>query len=499
MAAARTLIDDPVFFRSTEAGSSGPLNIYPLLLPMLIGKMPTLFTGRVVGLFMIFGSLAMLHLYLRIFLSESLNRALVLFPAVFFALSSFWDFLHYTSELTPVFIISVGIVLVAHAGFSPPRSEALWVLYSTAAAAVLSLIPFAKLQAVYFALGIGLILVVSIVVQRQFTWSSRLKCLLVVAIGSLFLPAIFAMVMIHYGVFDYFMKSYVMNSIAYVESGHNLSRVVLLKQVVEKSPEFMVLFSGWGAGIVVTSIGLIIPPRAKLPVRLLSGVAFSLVLLALAAYTIAAPRRDWAHYLLFAPIILAIVLGMFVGCLAYRLSKPGPLVIIRKRSDLILCLLILISCCLPFLCYRLIKPNHFLGAAKIWNDLQRGPYSPIGKGISKAADRTNGKLAVWGYNPNYHTETGLRQATRLSISSAQFNENSLKLFFRQTYLDDLERNRPGVFVDATATNQFPALNDPERFRHELVPEVRDFVARNYRLVETIDGVRIYRIEEDGVE
>jgi len=499
LSAARTLVDDPVFFRSTEAGSSGPLNIYPLLLPALVGQMPTLFTGRVVGLLMIFGSLAMLQLYLRIFLAESLTRVLVLFPAIFFGLTSFWDFLHYTSELTPVFLVSVGVVLVARAGFSPPQSKTLWMLYSTAAAAVLSLVPFAKLQAAYLALGIGFILVVATVIQKQFAWSVRLKCLFLVAIGSLILPAVFAAGMIYFGVFDYFIKSYVMNSIAYVESGHAMSWIALLRRIVEKAPEFQVLLAGWVACIAVIGIGLIVPLRTKLPGKLLSAAAFAVALLLLAAYTIASPKRDWTHYLVFSPVILAIVLGTFAGCLSYRLNRQSRLPVLRERADLFLCVLILGLCCLPLLGYRLLNPNQFLGAAKIWHDLQTEPFTPIGKGIAKAANGTNGKLTVWGYNPNYHTETGLKQATRLCISSAQFNENSLKGFFRETYLEDLQHNRPGVFVDATSENQFPALNDPKRFRHELVPGVRDFVARNYKLAEDIDGVRIYRFMANGTE
>ena len=493
LSAARTLIDDPVFFRSTEAGSSGPLNIYPLLLPIAVGQIPTLFSGRVVGLLMIFGSMTMLHLYLRMFLSESLTRVLILFTAVFFGLTSFWDFLHYTSELTPAFIVSVGVVLVARAIIVTPQSKASWMFYSATAAAVLSLVPFAKLQATYLALGIGFILLIATVLQKQFGWHERLKCLFMIIIGSMFFPTLLVAGMIHYGVFNYFVKSYIMNSLAYVESGHAMSWINLLMRIIGKAPEFQVLLYGWGAAVTVTGFGIIMVPGAKLPTKLMAGFVFAAALLLLVGYTIAAPKRDWPHYLMFSPIVLAIFLGTIVGGLEDRLNSASCLPTIRKKTELLLCLLLLGFCCLPFLGYRLVFPNPFLGTAKIWNDLQKEPFSPIGKSIVKAANGTNRKLAVWGYNPNYYTETGLKQATRLSISSAQFNDNSLKDFFRQTYLEDLQRNLPGVFVDATAANQFPALNDPERFRHEIVPGISNFVDENYELMENIEGVRIYRL------
>jgi hypothetical protein len=227
------------------------------------------------------------------------------------------------------------------------------------------------------------------------------------------------------------------------------------------------------------------------------GSGFALCLLVLAAYTIAAPRRDWGHYLLFSPVIVTILLGMFAACLSTRLKQAPGGSVLREKSDIVMCLLVLGLCCLPLLGYRLIQPHPLLGTARMWHKSQHEPYSPVGKEIAAVAKGTNGKLTVWGYNPNYYTETGLVQATRLSISSAQFNDNSLKPFFRRTYLEDLQRNRPGVFVDATAVNQFPALNDPEKFRHEVVPEVRDFVAQNYQLVENIEGVRIYRLKGAG--
>jgi hypothetical protein len=87
------------------------------------------------------------------------------------------------------------------------------------------------------------------------------------------------------------------------------------------------------------------------------------------------------------------------------------------------------------------------------------------------------------------------QATRLSTSGALFNENPLKPFFLATYSDDLQRNRPLVFVDAVAPDQFVMMTKREEHGHEVIPEIRDFVAANYNLFEEIDGVRIYKWKE----
>ena len=53
LVASWTLARDPLFFRSVETASSGPLNIYPLLLAYLWSPQPDLFSARLVGLILI--------------------------------------------------------------------------------------------------------------------------------------------------------------------------------------------------------------------------------------------------------------------------------------------------------------------------------------------------------------------------------------------------------------------------------------------------------------
>ena len=68
-------------------------------------------------------------------------------------------------------------------------------------------------------------------------------------------------------------------------------------------------------------------------------------------------------------------------------------------------------------------------------------------------------------------------------------------FFRRTCLEDLKKNRPEFFADATSRNQFPSMNDPDKFRHELVPELAGFISENYEMAGEVEGVRIYRLRD----
>ena len=146
----------------------------------------------------------------------------------------------------------------------------------------------------------------------------------------------------------------------------------------------------------------------------------------------------------------------------------------------------------PMIYARLKSPNSWAGLAQKWSSEKPGVIS---QKILQASGG-EGRLCVWGYNPTYYSETGLVQATRLSTSSGLFNDNALRPFFLGSYLEDLRRNRPKVFVDAVAPEQFVMMTKREEHGHEVVPEVRDFVASNYELFDEIDSVRIYRWREN---
>ncbi len=162
-----------------------------------------------------------------------------------------------------------------------------------------------------------------------------------------------------------------------------------------------------------------------------------------------------------------------------------------KNLATLLATVLFLASVLPVATFRVIHCNPWNGAAKSWWEELRHPTSKVGQAILAATEGKNGTLCVWGYNPDYHTKTLLRPATRMSIVTPQFNGNSLQGFFRETFLADLQTSPPLIFVDATAPSQFPALNDP-KYRHESVPEIAEFIASHYGLITEIDGVRIYR-------
>jgi hypothetical protein len=141
---------------------------------------------------------------------------------------------------------------------------------------------------------------------------------------------------------------------------------------------------------------------------------------------------------------------------------------------------------------RLQSPNSWAGLAEKWGSEKTGVIAQRILEVSGG----EGRLCIWGYNPTYYSETGMVQATRLSTSGGLIGNHPLRPFFLLTYLHDLTKNKPSVFVDAVAPDQFVIMTSREELGHEVVPEVREFVAAHYELFDEIKGVRIYRWKTD---
>ncbi len=488
LAAARALTTDPIFFRSAETGSSGPANVYPLLLSTLFGKMPTLFTSRIIALAILWGSLAALYGTARQLFSELSARIAVFFVCSFFALTIHWDFLHYTSELTPSFLLSLGWFfgsLAASKNFSLHKKK----LAACTAVAALSLVPFAKLQASLLSLLSALFIVGYTLFSFREPLPKKIVFLFCLILSGCAFPAGLIALFLWAGTGNYFFISYIQNALAYQSAGlGNTNAIEVFFRILQAPPpmqptDFLFFFGSFCLLLLLCFPALFLFGKRWL---LLSSPAdylkltVSFFLLVTAFWTVVSPHRNYTHYLLFLPVPI----GLMVAALISQFEK-FPLRPLQKYGLFLASSAILF---LPLLSHRFFVPNHWPGMAKAQSS---NPPSKIASAILEADAGKNGRLCIWGYNPVYHTETGLLQATRLATSSALFNQNHLLPFFRKTYMEDLKKNSPSVFVDAVAPGQFLMMTERDVFGHEQLPELKGFVETNYSLFKEINGVRIY--------
>jgi hypothetical protein len=139
------------------------------------------------------------------------------------------------------------------------------------------------------------------------------------------------------------------------------------------------------------------------------------------------------------------------------------------------------------------------GAPEIWGkfaEYWRQPRGETAQAIMAFA-RAGDTMAVWGWRPELHVETGLRQAVRSTTSAREIGPVSPgdRMYFRRRYMKELRENAPVFFVDAVApgTGRF---TQRERPGHETFAELGDLVRYEYVLIKETGSGRIYMNGEE---
>ncbi|MEI6490936.1 MAG: hypothetical protein WCO94_00185 [Verrucomicrobiota bacterium] len=497
LAAAQVLTIDPVFFRSAECGSSGPIVVYPLLLSKIFGCDPSLFSARVIGLAMLAGCAVTLRGICETFCRPATARTATLAAVVFFAFTRHWDFVHYTSEHAPLFFLFCGLWCVCNVEFHSIGSTRKFAATACAGAVLFSIVPFAKLQAAYLGLFSGTLLVIVVLFRRDLPFRKRLVIAGMTAFCALAFPLLLILMALVTGSGDYLLNSYFGNALAYVESGFSTGTSFLLMwKLLVQSADIVAFAAGSLLFALAAVSALLAPSTARLDRRLLGFSLAGFLLLALAICAVLSPRRDYGHYLIFLPFFLALFAASLSGLLVRRAADSGLTPRSQSAYELGCSALLALFLIFPAAGLRWESGNPWAGSGRYWSQQAAKPQDPVVLAIKKAAAKSNRRMTVWGYMPYYYIETGLRQATRLSTSSAMFNDNPLRPFFVATYLEDLKRNRPDVFVDAVAPGSF-MMNVPEQQAFERIPEVADYIRANYSLAREVNGIRIFRRNKPG--
>jgi hypothetical protein len=100
-------------------------------------------------------------------------------------------------------------------------------------------------------------------------------------------------------------------------------------------------------------------------------------------------------------------------------------------------------------------------------------------------------VTVWGWEPYLYVLTGTLPASREPQTPYQISFGGPQLnYFRSRYLKDLELHPPKVFIDAVGPGQF-AYGERDVYGFESIPELREYVTKNFYLAGDVDGVRVF--------
>jgi hypothetical protein len=538
-AAATKLFADPVYFRAVDCGSSGPLNIYPLMLPALLGLSPDYSSGRVVALLLIYLSIVVLYRAFSEIGPDDLARVATLPAVAFFSMVTNPDFVHYSSEHVSLLLISLAVFACVRV-FRAPDTCALPL---AALGALVSAAFFAKMQAVPIVAAAAAVALAYV----HFTASAGRvwRPALLLCVGAAPLPVLIVATCAVTGTLPDLWAAYVGGNWSYAQSGGSFfTQLPLLGALIVATNEvkclivvFLALLAvsayrairgqqgnqvslflknGMVAAVLVaaatyvgSSGGPVKHPYACSAVLLVTAVSVAVLLvtglsgerrmewfgvLACALLTgglfsVYAPRRGFVHYLL----LLVIPLCTAIEWLLVRSAAPearsdmsGP----RAGLSFVILFLALVA-----------GWEYFLLPSVAYNFSHAYPtMAPPESGLIRSLTRQNSGIVVWGWHCETYLGAGRIPATRDTVAGGFVNLSGTALeYFRDRFLHDLRRRPADLFIDALDVSCCN-FHDRKTQGFEAVPDVRRYIYSHYIPVADAYNQQFYlRRELAGAE
>ncbi len=534
LSAAHKLFYEGNFFDSVDCGSSGPLNIYPLMLPAVFGFSPDYASSRILVLLIAFCVIYLFYRTVRLLAPDSVARIAILPFACALAVFENPNLVHYSSEQIPVLLISLALYLAVrimrdHA----PHRVPLFLLGFLVSAAF-----FSKMQSVPILVSIGSVAVI-------YTYSAgkrafRQSALLFVA-GMLPLQILNAVMCLVAGVWTDFWTSYITSNHRYVDQGGSfITELPKLVTYFVETPEvgyflftFLALCASYAVQqlrsdrtgerngllqmtvvstvvigalmatllhadvsaivvyilLVVTFVGLmsflLFYEKGSFgtdPVRwfgLLSIIATSA-----AVFSIYKPHRAFPHYLFF--LFLPVTAAMAWMLIRQTRESAVP----NAAAD-------------PPRFGRLAFPLLFAAlaltyATVLWGTRDSHVFrtavatirQPEGDFI-RSLTSPEGQIFVWGWTADPYLGSGHVTATRdLNLFYQFLAPEEITSYYRRRLLNDLGHNPPELIVDAIGSASW-AFEDQGTYGLDQVPEIARFVHDFYRQVADVYGERFF--------
>ncbi len=469
IAGATTLNLDPVFWRSVDGITAGPLDFYALLPVSWLSNGVSFFSARITAWLLLSTTLVLLHQAITLRFGRSVARVSTFSAATMEAFSMNRELLHYSSELVSLSLLALAVFCAVKQAANAKGTK-----WGYVGALALGSVPFAKLQAVPPALGMGLAWLAWTSIRLR-NDSGRLRELSALVAGSLTPLLIVSVGLTTTGQWEHAILPYYFNNLAYVEGGRHSLKAVFVELWAHISAEGTLL-GAWIFGAILCALGgLILSERRKDRGLILGAFA----LFALSLFGIVTPGRIFPHYcqLLLVPGVLMTGFGLGAATMAVQTkSRLAPLMLAAG----------LLVTSGPALLERATIDAPYIRHLSFF---QQHPQSEVPSIIRHFA-LPGEPLAVWGWMNNYYSETGLSLAHRTPNSAGELLPGPLQDYYRNRYLQDIERNKPAIFVDAVAPENF-YFRSPEE-RHDVAfPKLAAYIREAYTLVAEVRGVRIY--------
>jgi hypothetical protein len=450
IASSHKLFADSNFFRSVDCGTSGPLNIYPLMLPAVLGLSPDYASSRVIALLLEFLSIYLLYRTVALIAPDDLARIAILPAAGAFAVFRHHNLVHYSSEHVPLLLVSIALYLATRVLCNPARFQVpVFLLGLTACAAF-----FTKMQAVPIVAALaGMAVGYVWVAQRGIPWPAALWLLA----GAAPLAIANAVLSLTAGVWGDFWMSYIVTNRRYADIPvpfiQQLRAFVAYPFDTAEVRFFLELFFA----LVVVFLFESWRRRTKSgngPVQWFGLMA--VVSIGAALFSIYQAHRPFPHYLLFLYIPVCATMAWML----LRQEGSAPFV------------MIFVALTFTYQTYLWIPQDRYF-----FQSIPSTIRPPEGDYI-RSLTSAGGQIAVWGWTVAPYLGSGRVPATRDTNMANFFRWPDISAYYRDRFLRDLRENPAELFVDAVGPTSWD-MQDRKRFRFEQFPEIDSYIKANY--------------------
>lgn len=458
-------INDDFFSAFLTHTTARPITVFPLLVLDKLGLPLTFLTIKIISLICIIIALAFTFLALRNLLNGKLAVLCLLPLTAFYTVVSFDDFIAYNSELVCNVFVSASLWLYS---LIQRQQERYWHILLTGL--LLGLIPFTKFQAIPGAL----IVVFFCLYQwyRQNRWTP----------GTLFVLAGLApvLVVVIYCVFTNQVTFLIRNYfLYYVNYSYQYSSRPFLERL---SPRDILwyyrqqyTFAAYWFGLIAV-MGILFWHGRSRNISWSSFLLLAILLWIVSIYETIQAGTNYEHYLNLVLIPHTFLASALVGSIEINYTGKGSL---QLTTLAYVSIALLISC--------FTKTKAF----------ERGYNPPLSYdaeviSLIKRECTAEDRITIWGWADRYYALSGIAPASRYANSVFQMKPNAQQAYYLTQYATDLTRNKPRLFIDSVAPNQF-TYADNQRYGHLRFKSISLIIRNNYRQIYEREGLRIYKL------
>ncbi|GGC11200.1 hypothetical protein [Dyadobacter sediminis] len=461
---AITLFRDPLYWRSVDGTTIGPLDNYLLVVPRILGFQLSYISARLIGILCTCGSLLFLFFTLKNWFGNVTARTAFVLPLVFLSFTQEKDFVHYSSEQLPILLLSLSVWLLSrittHSGSL--KSNALF-LGLTAGT-----IPFAKLQAVPQALVI--VFCASWVCYRWFRLREDPRPLQMLLLGGLTFPVITFTWAYFYQVLTDLIDFYLFGNVIYANGNEKISILSQLLLTINQSADFI----SFTIILMIPFIVAVIRIFKRLPDRKEEYIIrFTILLLIVTTiYAVTKSGNNFIHYLNFCLIPWTLLAAYGLENFKQWCIVPSVLLLIWFAAKD---------------AYFYVKEHRLNDYAS--HDKTDFEESAVVKALRKYS-KPDDYMVVWGWQSGYYVEAQLPQGTAESHSERSIFNHPMRQKYFNRYVKDIKRTKPAIILDAVGKNSL-WLQDKKTQSIESFPGIYTYIQKNYSLVGSFDDTKLY--------